>query len=495
MTRGSILRNLLATLQPAWLVIGCLILVGCAVKSQDIQKWKTTVKGPGKLAAVVGADKYSTELRAEAALALVELNRADVDGVAELLRAFRRIEPEDKRAIIARMVPDLEERLTQGEVKLGEEPDVDEVRAKDAAFILLPHTDEETRKTLSQALITWYAKDINGRSLSGSASSDQVIRAIGPPAAPVLLEAMNQEMPPEVLVKVAEAIAAVGSGEQKQQAAKHLLEIEKSVREPAYVSWLEQEIVKQLSEDQKQQKLDESRLRRAAIYNQQIRIVNGVLVAMKHLGSEPAVAERLVTIASTTDKAYSTEEKAAALQALEGHVERKHQDAMLSLALDESKPAQLRDLAFDRLGEVATEGVLPRMWPLFASSADEKLRWHVGELILSVGGPESLTRFFRTLSPASSYSPEELDGYAARISQMKPLPVATMQQHLSDASWPAQIVSLRFFERHGPKADLAAIAALTGVTTPVRGQGWEEGATVGSEASQAKAVLEANAKQ
>ena len=66
-----------------WLSISVLMLVGgCKVTSEDIEYWKGTVKGPGKIVAVMLADKYPMELRTQAALALVDMERPDRDGTA-----------------------------------------------------------------------------------------------------------------------------------------------------------------------------------------------------------------------------------------------------------------------------------------------------------------------------------------------------------------------------------------------------------------------------
>jgi hypothetical protein len=57
---------------------------GCAIRSDDIQHWKQTQKGPEKILKVMASDRYPLALRAEAALAMVELERADVAGLHEL---------------------------------------------------------------------------------------------------------------------------------------------------------------------------------------------------------------------------------------------------------------------------------------------------------------------------------------------------------------------------------------------------------------------------
>ena len=71
--------------------------------SEDIEYWKGTVKGPGKIIAVMLADKYPMELRTQAALALVDMERTDRDGTAELQQALQRLDDSERaRSSIAR---------------------------------------------------------------------------------------------------------------------------------------------------------------------------------------------------------------------------------------------------------------------------------------------------------------------------------------------------------------------------------------------------------
>ena len=46
----------------------------CSVTPANIEQWKTTQKGPDKLAAVLLDDKYTPEIRGRAAIALAEVN-------------------------------------------------------------------------------------------------------------------------------------------------------------------------------------------------------------------------------------------------------------------------------------------------------------------------------------------------------------------------------------------------------------------------------------
>ena len=83
------------------------LTAGCKVGQDDIDTWKGTVKGPGKMVAVVLADKYDLQLRAYAALALVDMERHDVDGVVELLNALQSLDAGTRDKLIEALTPGL----------------------------------------------------------------------------------------------------------------------------------------------------------------------------------------------------------------------------------------------------------------------------------------------------------------------------------------------------------------------------------------------------
>src|SRR3954447_7790425 len=87
------------------------LMSGCKVSAEDIDRWKGTVKGPGKIVAVMQADKYPMELRTQAALALIDMDRTDRDGIAELQQALQGVDDASRTQVIAGMVPGLEAQM------------------------------------------------------------------------------------------------------------------------------------------------------------------------------------------------------------------------------------------------------------------------------------------------------------------------------------------------------------------------------------------------
>ncbi|MFW2388993.1 MAG: hypothetical protein ACN4G0_11690 [Polyangiales bacterium] len=477
--------------------VASVLLVGCKVDSDDVQLWKETVKGPARLTALIGSDHYSPELRTEAALAIVEMDRTDVDALALLKGSLDELRGEDEassQAIVGGMIPRLEALLSEEPDEESNAPDPAQVRAKDAAYMVVPYAPESSRKELIRAVVGWYSADFEGRSLAGNYSAEQVTRALGADAAGMLVDALHEKMPPQAMIKISQIIGEDGDEQTKKRAGARLVKIEKEMEKPAFVKWLSTEI--RASIEASGEKADNARVNALALYNRENYINQGALPAMKHLGEQPLVSTRLLAIADTKPGSSDTKawaerlnaRRAVALKALEGHVTRTHLNRLLSIALDSSNPVEVRDYAFDRVGDIRSRAAIPKLWPLVeragcttASCSDsdkltKRLRWRAGELLLSLGGPSTIVAFSERLPAAKGvqYEPEELEGYATRMSQMTPPPTSTVMALLNSQQWWNRVVALRYLERRGGEADVPAMKRLMSDDAAVAGQGWSE---------------------
>jgi hypothetical protein len=472
-------------------------LAGCTVNSDDVQQWKGTVKGPTRLVAVMGSDRYTQELRTEAALAIVEMDRSDVDALALLKGALDDLRSDDaaaSEAIVGGMIPRLEALLSEEPDEAANGPDPTQVRAKDAAYMVISYAPEETRDALIRSVVGWYSVDFEGRSLAGDYSAEQVTRALGAEAAGMLVDALDGQMPPQAMIKIAEIIGEDGDDETKKRAGKRLVAVEQKMEKAAFVKWLAAQIRESI--EASGEKADDKRVNSLALYNRENYINQGALPAMRYLGDQQAVATRLLAIADTKPggsdaKAWVERlnaRRATALKALEGHVTRPHLNRLLSIALDSSNSIEVRDYAFDRVGDIRSRAAIPRLWPLVerpgctaaSCSANDKLtkrlRWRAGELVVSLGGPSTIEPFSQRLPAAAGiqYEPEELEGYATRMSQMTPPPTSTVLTLLDSQQWWNRVVALRYLERRGGEADVPAMRRLTSDEGEVSGEGWSE---------------------
>ncbi|HJL27563.1 MAG TPA: hypothetical protein RMG95_14275 [Polyangiaceae bacterium LLY-WYZ-15_(1-7)] len=483
---------------------------GCKVTSEDIEYWKGTVKGPGKIVAVMLAERYPIELRTQAAQALVEMERNDVNGVGELQRALATLKAQDPEAaqqIVDGMVPALQSMMRGGEDAQQSDdlgPPMSQQRAKDAAYLLVEHAGPQARQQLTEAVVGWYAVDFAERHLAGDYSAEQVVRSLGAPAADQLVSAMSSHQPQQALVKIAELIGQIGNEQTKQRAGERLVEIEQEMEGDEFVQWLQGRITESLEEAGRE--IDENRVRAIALLNRENFINDGALPAMKHLAHVDAVRNRLLAVAQAAPPEDApgplieslNMRRQKALQALEGNASADQLDALLGIALNEENPVNVRDYAFDRVGDIRDRRAIPRLWPLveFAENEDlgKRLRWRAGELVLAIGGAEIVGEFLSRLPSdrGVEYEPEELAGYATRMSQMTPQPVDVLERQLRSPNWYNKVIALRFTERRGTEADVAKMRRLASDRTETVGDGWarQELETVGKVAENAIEALQ-----
>jgi hypothetical protein len=467
---------------------------GCRVTNADVDTWKGTRKGPGKMVAVVMADKFDIPLRTYAALGLVEMERQDVDGVAELQNAIGKLQGETRDTILDGVADGLIALMKKEPAAKDAEGGVPphQVRAKDAAFLLVGSAQPAVREKLTAAVVGWYTADFNGRSLAGNFSAEQVVRGLGAAAARSLVDALSSKLPQQALVKLAELIGQLGEPEAKQRAGKKLVAIELEMEGPEFFAWLKTQIGAQLKASGV---TDEKRIEKAVEVNRENFIETGALPAMKYLADQPEVSARLLDIASIND-AKLTERRTRALQALEGKVSAEQLERLLALALDPANPGTVRDYAFDRVGDTRSPKAIPAMWPLVQNAEDQRLRWRAGELVLAIGGASVLAEFVSKLPAGAAFEPEELDGYAQRMAQLTPAPRDTALALLQSPNWWENVIGLDYFARKGTAQDVAAMTPLTKNGSAVKGKNWEnDQKTVGKVAEQAIASLHERVKQ
>ncbi|MDB4990190.1 MAG: hypothetical protein JWN04_5368 [Myxococcaceae bacterium] len=463
-------------------------LGGCKVGSDDIEYWKGTVKGPGKIIAVMLADKYPVELRTQAALALVDMERTDRDGTSDLQQALQNLEEPERNELIKGMVPGLEQLMKQAEPPApgapAGAPSPRQIRAKDAAFLLVTNAPADVKPKLTDDVIAWYMEDFNGRSLAGNYSAEQVVRALGPSSAKELSKGLKARMPAPALVKMSQLIGQVADPQSKNEAGAKLVAIADEMQGKDFLAWVRQTVKEQA--ERQNLKLDVKKLEVLAESNRDNFINDGAVPAMKWLADAPIVKKRLLSMASTPAPGEAgTTRRTRALQALEGKVSGADLHQIMPLALGKENPTSVRDYAFDRIGDIRSPEALPALWPLVSSTEDARLRWRAGELVLAIGGAVVVPDFISRLPSGADYAPEELEGYATRLSQISPAPSDTMRSQLASSNWYARVIAARFFERKGNADDVRRLDALSNDKASVKGPRWGKTKTVGDVATEA----------
>ncbi len=485
-----------------------LTLASCAVTEVDIETWKGTVRGPGRIVAVLSAPRYHDDLRVRAGMALVEMERTDVDGVSELQTAVRALPEADRTRIVDGMAPSLLQ-LMRGEgaaasatpVGADDPPSPIQVRAKDAAFLLIAYASPPVQQQLTDGVVGWFTVDFNGRNLSGSFSAEQVVRQLGAPACGQLVEAMSARIPQAALVQISLLISQLGDAPTKARAAERIVAIEREMEGAEFGAWLTERIRNQAVATSRT--LTDAQIQTAVELNREQFITLGAMPAMHHLADQAIVVTRLLEIAQTatptppTTEAALTDRRVKALQALEGHTPATATSALLALGLNDATPAGVRDYAFDRVADSHDRTVIPQLWPLATQTNAEndhaiwRVRWRVGSLLLTLGGSGVVAEWFSRIPVGDHirYAREELHGYAERLAQIRPEPTAIVRAQLTSSDWAHQVIALYYFDRVGVESDLPAIQALTTSTTATKGDHWEEHAAIGTIATDAVAAI------
>lgn len=182
---------------------GLALLIGCEVTAEKIELWKGTQNGPKKLAAALTDPELQLDLRAKAAVALVEINSW------ELFReSFKQLDKKDADSVILAAAPILAEMVQAQDPSGGHSLAKSQVDAKDALFILLDFAGGEGRDIAERALISWCVQDYNQRAMAGQYNIKTIVKKIGVRAAEGLVPLLTLD---QIVIKyVAELIREVG---------------------------------------------------------------------------------------------------------------------------------------------------------------------------------------------------------------------------------------------------------------------------------------------
>ena len=427
-------------------------LGGCALDAHDLDAFRATATGPAKLHALLRDPARPAELRAEAALRLLDLERSDVDGRALLLEALASVEPSGRRAIVPTFARGLAERMQTDE---GATPSPAAARAKDTGAKLLPLLEPRERTELGTLLVRWMGADPVQRAACGEQSLEVVAAALGGDSARAATDSLRPTLEPEALTRLGEAVRRHGDPTTRARAAEKLIAIEHAYRaEPSRSDAL----------------------------------VAHVLPALAALADTAPARERLVALAG--EAAVSPVERRLALERLEGHVTPTDLAGLARVVLEPASPLELRELALTRLGETRAPEALPTLIALAAERTHRSLRQPAAELAIELGGERGLAAVLRTLPRHwnVTYAKSELEAYADRVARLPVTPslTALLGGKLHSIFWWSRVIAIRYFARRADPVDATWRLRLhVEDRQEVLGEGWPEKHTVGREANAA----------
>lgn len=166
-------------------------LAACETAShENIDRWLSTEKGVDKLRDAVRDSDQGADIRAHAVHNLII--HVQVENQLPFIKeALEDTPPGERQEVLAALVPRLWETARIAREK--EVPSPWQAQAKDALFELRPLADEATRRTIDGHLVEWLAGGhYEGRATVGRINGRTIVRALGPMAAPRLLEAARR---------------------------------------------------------------------------------------------------------------------------------------------------------------------------------------------------------------------------------------------------------------------------------------------------------------
>ena len=449
---------------------------GCRVAETDVKRWESTQRGPYKLVAVVTHDKYSWELRTDAALSLIRMppRGGARQGISFLIDKYKdedgeprdgalnQLPEEARRHIVDAMAPLLIKELEPGpppRTPEGRLPADPTIPFKDATFAMLVHepplvSNEKTRADLRAALTKWASTGFEDRIENGSQQFglEQMMRFLGPESVKTLPGIINENA--ARIDRVANLINDVGDEPTKLKASEALSALAHKYNSK---EWLESQtkVVKE-SNARNNVKADETQVAGQVDKIQERNLTEAVFPAMKKVGGRPSID---YLFSYSADGKNPAERRKLALAALEGRVDKNSPndlERIFAIAKNEENPDAVRDVAFQRMGEFPKEQIVPKLYTLFEPKK-WKTRWVAGETVLKTFSSTSQVRDFLSRLPKTSTTKMGMTeplSYAGKIRQMEgePKPRDILLPYLTSKEFGARMTALGYFWE-GKKAD------------------------------------------
>jgi hypothetical protein len=266
--------------------------------------------------------------------------------------------------------------------------------------------------------------------------------------------------------RISGLIADLGDDATKQAGSLALVALAKKLESQAWID--KQTPLVEDADKRANQKVTPDQLKQQVLKFQDQELTK-VFSAMKRLGGRPVI-EYLIQFGS--DPKNSTERRRTALAALEGRVDKNNTadiERIYAVAKDDATPDEVRDIAFQRLGELPKEQVIPKFYSLFQAKR-WKVRWVAASNVLRAITLGQVPTFFAQL-PASRMALNEPLTYGGLIGKMEPgprdpKPRDLMIGYLNSPQATAKLTALGYFYQ-GKKADVSVVQSKNVDPTPV----------------------------
>lgn len=427
--------RLLAALQGALFALA--LVPGCDPTAADITRWKQTEKGPGKLRAALASPDLPAELRASAAVALIDIRRGE-----EAEAALTEAPESSRRAVVHLALPQLVAVVQQGAPEAP--PTRAQIEAKDGLFRLRALGDPDDRRLAEEALVAFCTADLPGRMSAGAFGTERVLLAVGGRAQGPLLAVLGRAtLGAPSLLPAASLLGRVGDKEARRAGAERIV----AILRPALVT---------PEAAASARGLDDA-LRALGLL--------GGSVAGAFLGE---IAEHGTP--TLRGKAFAALRETGDPSAL---------DAALRVAWDKREPGGVREAAFaylEKVGQIAVEGLCKIIAdPRESGERGQTARFRAVEAALSAGGADAVSKVLAALPADRPYGRDDLKSYVVRqLTALGPGARPAVRAALQAPSWVARAAAVLALGEAGEAADAEALGALSSDAAPLRGDGWGE---------------------
>ena len=425
---------------PAVVVALGLAALACDSPTSDrIERWKGTEKGPDRIEAALASASVPTNLRAEAAAALVDIGRPEkVDSLMATLAAGERWE--------------ILKTLVEIYIKGMSSPKVPKARdARDGLFSVRQYAPPEERNRIDTVLLASIEKDlVDGRFAGGRHSLDKMLSAIGGASGPMLVRLLGDPKTP--YRGLAELLVKVGDQAARDQGGAALV----------------------------------GRITGGGA------VPNDMWISLGLVGGKAATE-----FLSHKLRKGSVEEAVAAAKALQQSRFPSVLPLALTIASDPKANKELRGEAFGVVEKIGGPEALAGLVRIIAQDKNDIVRYRAHEAALEAGKAEAILPALQAFSPKLSFKREDVVDFLVKDiskvgAQAKPQVLAA----LASASPLARMTAVLALEAplpSNPKGhlggpeDAAALLKLAGDKGTLKG--FPAGVTVGAEARRVAELL------
>jgi HEAT repeat protein len=409
---------------------------GCSKPtSESIQTWKTTEKGPEKLHDALADHSVPPKLRAEAAVAMVDIGRSEeVDTVIAGL-------PADDRAEIAKtLAPGYEAAMTAQ----GPGGGTRQLDYRDALYSLRQSVPADDQKRIDAVLLASLEADFKaGKLRQGRHSLDKMLTAMGADSGAMLVRVLGMDVP---YTQAAEVLAKVGDEATRDKGAAELI-----ARMP---------------------KLKTTDKRPDLVYK-----------ALGSLGGQTAV--------KYLEDKITSGDKEEALMATRALGERRDPAVLpfaLKIAGDPKADKTLRDEMFGVLEGIGGLDTEKGLVGIISSDKDEIVRYRAFESILAARKADGIQPGLEAFPASASYKKVDVDDLLVKLIEKQGQPARpALIKTLGSRAPLARMTAAMALEQMGRAADAPALEKIAGDSAPVKG--FPAGDTVGKQAAKAAEIV------